>query len=64
MKSPRLKPLPVEQWTPGLLETARTITNGGIRADANVYPESLMRRLSTRPCESNRFDSRTGLPGS
>ena len=37
MKSPRLKPLPVEQWTPGLLETARTITNGGIRADANVY---------------------------
>lgn len=37
MTAPRVTPLPVEHWAQGLLDTAKAITNGGIRAEANVY---------------------------
>ncbi len=33
----RVAPLPVPKWEPGLLQRAQAMTNGEIRAEANVY---------------------------
>jgi len=37
MSTPRIAPLPVARWQPGLLDQAGTLTQGGIRATNNVY---------------------------
>ena len=37
MVGPRIAPLPVDRWAPGLLEGANAIVGGTLRADANVY---------------------------